>query len=636
MKIQDFTGGLSTRLRPQYLQQNEGVVYSNIDNALGSLSAIKTKTITTIATDKFATFYNAGAQWVSSPVFKNYVEFQKTLYSTDGVQPQKFDGINTFNLGIIAPSTKPTAVSSAIVNTPIESKFIASVGGDLPTSILRYRLLNFDGTFYSGRYDVAFNAGNSRSALETERFNDADVRELGFTHDFTLTTTTFDRTVTISDVTGVTYGASGIRVFRQFNGEWRLVGTLTGPTDSLADSTFDISGNTELDEVDFAPISGTTQYVYTFYNSAEGVESAPSAVSDELETLGTNSLSALEISSDPQVDKRRIYRVGGNITTFSLVAEIDNIVTVYLDSIKDTAIIGTVLTSQNNNPAPTTLEHLIEAYAILFAADGDKLRFTPIGVPDSWPALNFLQADTIITGIAEVSNGLLVFTEARTFIVYGTSPASFSMQILSGDQGCISSSSIQLVGDSAIWASLEGLCVSNGSRVDLVTRDKLNRINLDPVDSAVHDQVYYILETSGSILAFDFRFAQIFKRLELGIESLATSKGILYGWTGGFLHTLFSSSITESLSYTSPRFIEGRITEDKTYKKVYIYAKGDIIINILINDLVVATKSLSGEDAYTIQVPQDKQRGNFIQFTISGTGEVFELEYVVGRSQNHG
>ena len=46
------------------------------------------------------------------------------------------------------------------------------------------------------------------------------------------------------------------------------------------------------------------------------------------------------------------------------------------------------------------------------------------------------------------------------------------------------------------------------------------------------------------------------------------------------------------------------------------------------------TKSLTGENDFQLQVPQEKQRGNFIQVEITGTGEVYEYEYVAGRDRN--
>ena len=56
MKIQQFAGGLSTRLRPQYIQVNEGAQYSNIDNSVGTLAPVNKPQVTNIATTEFNTF----------------------------------------------------------------------------------------------------------------------------------------------------------------------------------------------------------------------------------------------------------------------------------------------------------------------------------------------------------------------------------------------------------------------------------------------------------------------------------------------------------------------------------------------------------------------------------------------------
>jgi len=240
-----------------------------------------------------------------------------------------------------------------------------------------------------------------------------------------------------------------------------------------------------------------------------------------------------------------------------------------------------------------------------------------------------------ITGIAQVGTGLLVFSKFRTKIVYGTSPTTLSTQPLNADQGCINASSIQLLNSYALWVSSDGICASNGSTVTVVSRPKMGKITLAPIQSIVYDEVYYVLEASGEILAYDYRFEPIFKRLNLGVTTLAKGEDILYGKSSSSWVRLFNSSDLEELSYLSPRFVEGRITEDKTYKKVYISYTGDIIISVYIDDELVSTTELSEPICETIQIPQDSQRGHYIQIGVTGKGEVSELEYEAGRG-NHG
>jgi len=148
----------------------------------------------------------------------------------------------------------------------------------------------------------------------------------------------------------------------------------------------------------------------------------------------------------------------------------------------------------------------------------------------------------------------------------------------------------------------------------------------------VHDDRYYVLDAEGETFVFSFAYAGIFKRLRLGVNSLATGNDTLYGWANGFLYELFASDQLLDLEYLSPRFIEGRLSEIKAYKKFYFFAKGDIIIDIIINDrLVVNQIKLKSGDTETIQPPQELQRGNYVQFKITGKGELLEYEYEVER-----
>ena len=142
-----------------------------------------------------------------------------------------------------------------------------------------------------------------------------------------------------------------------------------------------------------------------------------------------------------------------------------------------------------------------------------------------------------------------------------------------------------------------------------------------------NDEVYYVLESTGNALLLDYRYGVVFRNLALGVDSLAVANDVLYGAIGNQLVFIHGSDESDVFNYKSPRFIEGSISKNKTYKKVFIYSVGDIIINILIDGEIVVTKSLNSTDAHQIQVPQQKQRGFFIEFEITGTGTVHEIEY---------
>jgi len=645
MKLQIFTGGLSTRLRPQYIGLTEGATYNNIDNSVGSLNSVAEKNGSGILTDQFAEYFEG--TWLSSATRRTYAELLGDLYWTDGINaPGKFDGVTESNLGIIQPSVVPTTTTRAIDN-PIESTVEITTGGNLPDEVVYYRLVNFDNVYYSGAYDIKADLANGTVELDTtflgtfsefdsgSDFIDGD-SPISVHTTVDITDASPDKQVIISNVGGISYGVGGVLVFRQYKGIWRLLGALASDAAIINDSNYDISAQAALDETKLSPIAGTMQYGYTFYNATDGIESAISPISDSLQVLGSVSITGMEISTDAQVTNKRIYRVGSSISTFSLVDTIANAATVYTDDNKDDEIVGTILTSADYSAPITTLDFLVEAYAMLFAATGSRLYFTPIGKPDAWPSLNFLEFGVNITGIAPTGAGLLVFTEFKTSIVFGTSPTNLTQQPLSGDQGCIGAASIQVIGDYAIWASSDGLCVSNGGGVDVITRDKLGKVTLNPTDSIIFDEVYYLLEASGNILSYDTRFQPIFKNLNLGIGAFAVAEDVLYGWLLNQQYTLFTGNNLESMSFTSARMAEGNMTEEKTYKKIHISSKGYIMIKVLINDVLVLTKTLINATTKSeqFQIPHDLQRGEYIQYIITGTGEVNELEYVVGKSHN--
>lgn len=623
MKIQQFQGGLNTRLEPQFLQTNQGVVYENVDNALGVLAPVKDKLATGINLANFHTYYDFAQEWVDSTTRRDYVEYRRKLYWADrsGV-PQVYDGTTQTNLGIVPPTALATYTTRSIELLAELTVDVALDTGTLANEDTYYVIVNADLDYQSN--DLALLV-DSRTKTTTEKKSSGKGRNKTITK----VTTPEKRTVTVSKPLGITIGTGGIEVYRLYEGTYRYVGTMLTDTDTVVDSVGDISANKELDEDKFFPLQGTYQYLMTYYNSATGVESGPSPLTEDLDFTdgGLLTFSNLPVSSDPQTDKKRIYRIGGNLTTFTLIEELDNATTGYLDDTKDSELVGTLLASTIAAQAPAGLAYLTEAYAMLFGAEGAKLRFTPIGQPESWPETYFLQFDADITGIAAVANGVLVFSKFQTYLVTGTGPTSLSQQLLTSDQGCIAFESVQVIGGAALWASTDGICSSSGNNVKVISKDALGKIALSPVDSVVFDEAYYLLEANGSILSFDFAYGQVFKRLSLGVGSLAIANDKLYGINSGELHQVYGSDTPTVLKYLSPRFIEGSVTMQKTYKKVHIYHEGDIMISIWINNILVQEKQLTGTDASELQVPSSLQRGFFVQVGLEGPGTVHEIEY---------
>jgi hypothetical protein len=633
MKLLQFNGGLNTREAPHLLSLNEAVEYTNIDSSAGSLKPIKSLSAFSTPRKKFAFFFSAENKWVDSDIRRDYVEYEGTLYYTDatGAHKQKNDLVN--RLGIVPPTVSP-AVAKTDAPDQLTQLNINNLtdSGNLPNGNLDYLLVNVDASGnYSKGLVIRVNASTT-SATTVNSYDYVEGNWLGLTK-IDASSGSSPRSVQFKDFKGTL--SSKALLFRFYDDKFRLVAEITSLSQTVVDAVANISSNAALDNTKFGPLQGTYTYVYTYYNKIDGTESAPSPTSPEIKVgAGKVTISDLQVSTDIQVTHKRIYRVGGQQTKFVLVGEVTNNTALYKDELKDADVTGGLLQSTNYDAPPAGLTYLTQAYAMLFGAVGSKLYYTPIGVPNAWPGDYFIECVETITGLAVVANGLLVFTKLRTLIVSGTGPTSLSKSTLSMSQGCISHDSIANIDGAAYWVSTDGICASNGNVPTVLSKDKLGKLKLAPIKAVMLDQVYYLLQAGGSILALDFRYTPLFKQLQLQVDMLQVGDDTLYGWYNGNVMELFAGDTVESFKYLSPKLSDGRVSEKKTYKKVYIYSKGAIQLKMYIEDKLVGTYEFLTQDAHEFQPPQPMQRGCFVQFEITGTGEVLELEYVAGNRKD--
>lgn len=383
-------------------------------------------------------------------------------------------------------------------------------------------------------------------------------------------------------------------------------------------------------------LTGTYTYVFTYYNSALGVESQPSAVSTEVTPASDSiDLTIIPVSSDPQVDKKRIYRVGGALTSFSLVATIDNATTTYNDDIADVDVPGDDMVATDYRQAASSTKYLTEAFGMLFGAVGDKLYYTQPGRFTAWPATYFVDLPATITGIAyHGSLGVLVMTKYKTYRLLGSSHTTFSLQVLSHDQGCLTFDSVQQFKNTVVWASSDGLCAPTGSAVKVLTKDKLGKLDLTVLNSAFHDETYYAVLSTGELLAFDFRFGTVLKNLSLGVTRLAVAEDVLYGYATDTYYKLFEGVNQLSFAFTSAEMTDGSLLQRKKYKSVFVSLTGTVQIQVYVSGVLVITKSLTDGEPHELKIPEEHKNGYKIQFRLTGAGEVFELDYsVVGDSR---
>lgn len=594
MLLKDFSGGLNTRVAPSLLQPTEAQVYTNVDNAKGSITPILGNTPVTTGVDKYFTWYYKGDEFISSAMESSFVEYRDILYSTTlNDYPTKYDGTNTYNLGILKPSNTLTLETEYMV-TPTDTPNVTA----LPKGTYNYISVR---TVNDGVNDV--------------------IKTVKFSH-------------TISEYSEIELDtalfAGSTSIYREFEEEYHLVAT--GTTANIVDDSYDISLGATYTIANTLVYS----YVYTYYDINTGGESQPNTISDELtvfEPIGTDfDQSAILVkgiteSTDAQVTNIRLYRLGGDITEFSLVEELANTTLVtYTDEIQDVDMAGNhILDTYDYTVAPAGLKYLKESYAMLFGALDDKLYYSEIAKVDSWPVTNFIDFDADITGISPIQNGLIVCTLFKTYIVTGNSPETFSRYLLDEEQGCLSHYTMQFVDNSLIWLSQDGICTTTGGLVQVLSLPKLGKLSLSVVQNAqVLDRVYYIAHGTG-ILAFDFRYNQIVRTITTTADWLGAYKDTLYSNYQGAISSMFTG---DALTYTykSPVLTEGSYSNRKTYKDFYIKYNGDINLKVYVDGILINSKDLTGDKCFNLKALSSNS-GYGMEIEITGTGIVSEIEY---------
>lgn len=377
-------------------------------------------------------------------------------------------------------------------------------------------------------------------------------------------------------------------------------------------------------------LTGTYQYAYTYYSSSTGVESGPSLLSAEISVTATIiSVSGMQLPTDPQVDRIRLYRIGGSLVDFSLVIELAITVSSYADNIADTAIQGTLLSTIGYSQAPTGLHSIIEAYGILFGLLGDKIYFTQIGLPWAWSELNFIDLPVTCTGLAVVSNGVLVYTAIATYLLTGSTPSAFQLWPFDKSQGCVSHKSIAYNGNQVMWLSNSGICSSDGGQVQVLTELKLGKVVIYPKQAVVYDKVYYLIDNANLIWVIDLRYGGSIKQYStLDVTYLCTGNDTLLGYSNGSYYELFKGEAKHIWQYLSPVFLNGAYTERKQYKLLYMRSSGDVTLTVYIDAKLVLTQSFLTTDTHEVKLPEEYKDGYSIQIGLTGTGEVYELDWI--------
>lgn len=389
------------------------------------------------------------------------------------------------------------------------------------------------------------------------------------------------------------------------------------------------------------------RYCYTYYNANDGTESAPSPftapvkvgeyvnggedqeTSNDYILYSYATIKDIIASDDPQVTHIRIYRMGGGITTFSLVMQIPNISSQVLDN-TPSANLGNGITTIGYQ-VPPKVNYIATAYGMLFGCNENILYFSDENVPTNWNPLNYIVFDDNIVGIGCIQSGILVFTRYRTYIIAGNSATTFYKQLLLDNIGCLSAGSILTNGSECIWQSDDGLYMYSNVGLQNLSFSRVGN-TLAPIKSCcLHNRTYYgLMEDKIVCINFHLQGAIYYLDYTAGTSIINAEAKVL---------VCNSKEVTEfagapmTMRYKTGWVASGGLSRLKTYKTFYVYAIGDISLKVYMSGELVADTNLANA-VNEVKIMQGNTQGYYIEFEVTGTGELYEIEYVQEYRQN--
>ena len=316
-------------------------------------------------------------------------------------------------------------------------------------------------------------------------------------------------------------------------------------------------------EVDGDRILESRFYIATFVTDW-GEESAPSAVSDMVE-VDQYSAVEVEVPAPPpgrHITKWRLYRsnTGSEMSAFQFVAEGEIASRTYVDS-KRGADLGEVSPTsgwleppfrQDSAGAPKGAAPYLRGAVgmpngIVAGFIDNFVAFCEPYHPYAWPVEYQITTEHPIVGLGVFGQSLFVGTMGAPYIMSGADSANMSALQLQSDQSCVARRSICGVGNGAIYASPDGLCLATPSGVQLLTaelwaREDWQALHPHEIIAVVHEGVYYFWTSQGGY-ALDF----VSKRLgRVSVDPTAVHQDVLtdhvYGVVGARVVQLFAGS----------------------------------------------------------------------------------------------
>lgn len=139
---------------------------------------------------------------------------------------------------------------------------------------------------------------------------------------------------------------------------------------------------------------------------------------------------------------------------------------------------------------PSGMSGMETHYGMLFAIDGYKVRWTPIGRQDAWPSDFCYQFPFKPIALASFAQSLIVLCEDSLYRIDGNVPTGMSISKTLAEDGCIAPHTVQKTHAGLVYVSKRGVMLFDGNSSRCITDRRINsRFLLGP--SALETNIDY-------------------------------------------------------------------------------------------------------------------------------------------------
>ncbi len=293
---------------------------------------------------------------------------------------------------------------------------------------------------------------------------------------------------------------------------------------------------------------------------------------------------------------------------------------------------------------PTSVQGRLFLAAPEETNDYRTLIWSDLGDPLTYDALSYLNVDHSIAGLGSCANGLVLYHKSEMHILQGIQTESFNYRPISSSMGCIDHRSIQSWSGYSICASIDGICMTDGSTTQLISYGRLGIMDTAITDlsdltlqsgsrvvsSAVVENQYFLLLDDETITRVDL-VNNIFTTISAkGIDGIGSIGGELYSSESGVLKVIkYDIEGTRQYKVVTGDISDGALCNYKEYDRVRVSVTGGAALSVYIDNEIVLN-SIPIVDAHSfIHIPNEYCRGNTIRLEVTGVGTLHAIEYAV-------